>query len=50
MKGGTEVTKEFGNQSKKIINKKYGPDLINTLTGEKEEGQQQAPPPEKKEE
>lgn len=37
VKGGKEFTAELGNQSTKIINKKYGPDMINTITGKKEE-------------
>jgi hypothetical protein len=35
IKGGAEVTKEIGEQSKKIITKKYGDDVINTITSEK---------------
>ena len=34
VKGGTEVAGEFGNQSKKIITKKYGDDVVKTFTGE----------------
>ena len=33
VKGGSEVVKEVGDQSKKIINKKYGPDVVNTFAG-----------------
>ena len=29
--GGTEVGKEFTNQSKKIVNKKYGEDYVKTF-------------------
>lgn len=36
VKGGSEVTKELGSQGKKIITKKYGDDVIKTMTGEKE--------------
>jgi hypothetical protein len=31
VKGGTEVTKEFGEQSKKLITKKYGDEVINVF-------------------
>lgn len=37
LKSGTEVTKEIGEQSKKIITKKYGDDVIKTLTSERAE-------------
>jgi hypothetical protein len=37
VKGGKEFTTELGNQSTKIITKKYGPDVVNTITGKKEE-------------
>lgn len=37
LKSGTEVTKEIGEQSKKIITKKYGDDVIKTLTSERTE-------------
>ena len=37
VKGGTEVAGELGSQSKKIINKKYGPEVIDVITGKKEE-------------
>lgn len=37
VKGGSEVTKELGEQSKKLITKKYGDEVIKTLTGEAEE-------------
>ena len=31
MKGGTEVVGELGTQSKKIMDKKLGPEFINNL-------------------
>lgn len=34
VKTGTEVGKEIGDQSKRIISKKYGEDLVRTITGE----------------
>lgn len=34
VKGGTEVTRELGQQSKKLITKKYGDDVIKTFVGE----------------
>lgn len=37
LKSGTEVTKEIGEQSKKIITKKYGDEVIKTLTSERAE-------------
>lgn len=32
VKGGVEVTKELGEQSKKLITKKYGDEVINVFT------------------
>lgn len=32
VKGSTEVTKELGEQSKKIVAKKYGEDMVKTIT------------------
>ena len=32
VKGGTEVGKELGEQSKKIITKKYAEDMANAIT------------------
>lgn len=32
-----EVTKELGEQSKKLITKKYGDEVINVFTDEKQE-------------
>lgn len=37
MKGGTEVTKELGEQSKKLITKKYGDEVINVFTEQQKE-------------
>jgi hypothetical protein len=37
VKGGTEVTRELGEQSKKIITKKYGDEVIQVLAGEQKE-------------
>jgi hypothetical protein len=37
VKGGVEVTKELGEQSKKLITKKYGDEVINVFTDQKEE-------------
>jgi len=34
VKGGTEVASELGCQSKKIISKKYGDEVLKTLAGE----------------
>lgn len=48
VKGGTEVTKELGEQSKKLITKKYGDEVINVLTENKEKRAEEeiAPAPE----
>ena len=37
VKGSIEVTKEVGHQGKKIIDKKCGPEVIQTIVGSKEE-------------
>lgn len=37
VKGGVEVTKELGEQSKKLITKKYGDEVINVFNDKKEE-------------
>jgi hypothetical protein len=37
VKGGIEVTKELGEQSKKLITKKYGDEVINVFADQKEE-------------
>ena len=36
-KGSIEVSKEVGHQGKKIIDKKCGPEIIQTFVGSKEE-------------
>ena len=36
-KGSIEVSKEVGHQGKKIIDKKCGPEVIQTIVGSKEE-------------
>lgn len=41
VKGGTDVTNELGAQGKKLINKKYGPDVINTMVGQPGEQKQE---------
>ena len=35
----------MGDQSKKIIDKKYGPDVIKTFAGQNEEKKEEAPAP-----
>lgn len=46
VKGGTEVTAELGSQSKKIIDKKYGPNIVKTIVGEKKEEKEEGEPKE----
>ena len=42
------MTGELGQQGKKIIDKKYGPEVINTIVGKKEEGHPAGSEPEVK--
>ncbi len=42
MKGGVEVTKELGEQSKKLITKKYGDEVINVFTAHTDETKESA--------